>query len=126
MSELNCNFNAVASRLIASTFNSFASSGIALTYDSSDSEGITLRKFVKSEATPKPDMVLLQRRTGDCVGTYMHVRFAKEFNIKSRDKCFVRATGGIRAPRIQLVLSSAAPRMPSREVALVSFDPEQR
>ena len=126
MSDLNCNPNAVASRAIASMFNSFASSGIDLTYDHTDEDGIWLRKWVKSDATPKPDMSFIQRRTGDCVGSYLHVDYIKQFDVKARTKCLVRQGGTMRNPLVQFVLSESRQRMTSRDVALVSFDPGNR
>lgn len=126
MTVLNCNPNAVASRKLAEVFNSFVSSGIHLTYDHTDSDGVWLRKWVKSEATPKPDMTFIQRYTGDCVGSYLHVEYIKQFDVKARTKCFVRVGGNLRNPMVQFVLADSRPRMTSRDVALISFDPAQR
>ena len=123
--KINFNPNAAASRIIENEFNGCVSSGIAVYIAAADKDSVTLAKWQFGEALPKA-FTLLQRTPGSgcvCAGGYLKQEYIEGHELLGK-KCFIKVGGTMRNRTITIRLDTAAKRMPNRDVAMISFDPQ--
>lgn len=122
--ELQFNPNAIASKAIENHFNACISSGIDVCITAADDNSVTLAPWRFGNPLPK-EFTLRQRVAGmgACVGGYLKIEHTAKHDLKGK-KCFITLGGTMKQPTVKIRLDSAANRGPSKDVALISFDPK--